>query len=814
MKSISVGVLLMGLLVFCSVVIADYPMFHYTAERTGNVNESGPLTNLTKWISHIGGLIESSPVISNGRIFISNWWVNWSYNGSLYCINESSGTIIWKNSIGGAGGASTPAVYDDMVFVGALDGNLYCINASTGDTIWSKKIENNPGWYGVASSPLIYKNNIFITSFSDGTLYAFDFDGNEMWNFSTGNSVHPYVSPSAFDNVVFFVGNYSENCVFAINISTGGEVWNFSVDDKITTTPAIEDNRLIMATERELYVLNASNGNKLWSVQFPSKMSSPAVDDDRIYIGSSDGNFYSYDLKNGSILWSFSANGQILSSPVVTKNHVVYFGTNVGNGTIYALNSSDGSPLWSYSTTNYIMSSPAVTNGTLIIGVDDGNVYAFGVGNYTPKRPPQHEHYNLSEIVVHIRIEGKNETICSTNITLTNKSINITANSGNNYSINGLSILSALDKASKTCIFDYRINDTWYAYYGLFLQSISNDSDWWHYWINYNLPMVSIDKYILNNSDYILLGYSETWMPSPLRISLDKNSVLIDEEFTVHVEAINNTAWNPVKDAIVYVGNLSFKTDADGNIKISISSPGIYEVYAEKNNYIRSERKELIVTSAPESSPSPSRTYIYVDISYQCRGDIFSGSVPYYYGVTAFDVLDEASKIGGFSYEYRDYSIGRYIYSISGYEASGSYGWMYWVNYPSEPLPSIAPDRYRLMKNDYVVWFWGTFGSLPPRPCNEISTTTSSTSTTTTTTTTISTSTTTTSTVLTTSTTSSTTISTSTIASITTSLLQTTTLEGEPNITGYAVKFPVEGGIIVLFIFFLLFLYLVYTRIH
>jgi len=72
-----------------------------------------------------------------------------------------------------------------------------------------------------------------------------------------------------------------------------------------------------------------------------------------------------------------------------------------------------------------------------------------------------------------------------------------------------------------------------------------------------------------------------------------------------------------------------------------------------------------------------------------------------------------------------------------------------------------------------------------------------------------STSTTTTSTVLTTSTTSSTTISTSTIASITTSLLQTTTLEGEPNITGYAVKFPVEGGIIVLFIFFLLFLYLI-----
>ncbi|MHC1566342.1 MAG: outer membrane protein assembly factor BamB family protein [Candidatus Syntropharchaeia archaeon] len=77
----------------------------------------------------------------------------------------------------------------------SLTGELYCIDTLTGDTIWNKRIENSPSYWGVASSPLVYENMVFLTTFSgnasnNGTLHAFNFDGNELWNISVGDTFY------------------------------------------------------------------------------------------------------------------------------------------------------------------------------------------------------------------------------------------------------------------------------------------------------------------------------------------------------------------------------------------------------------------------------------------------------------------------------------------------------------------------------------------------------------------------------------------------------------------------------------------------
>ena len=394
--ALSALILLVVISLTMPVQAGEYSMFHYDPMRTGNVDGTGPVKNVVKWETSLGGLIASSPVVSDGRVFISNWLVNWT-KGNLYCLNESSGEILWSNDLGGKGSASTAAVSGNLVFVGSLSGDLYCINASCGETIWNKKIENNPGYWGVASSPLLYQDMVFVTTFSDGVLHVFDFDGNKSWNFSTSsfstnpNPVQWYVSPSAMGNTVFFVSNVSmsnvngsgtnigqnisRDTIFAVDISTHEKIWNFSVEEMITTTPVIwkpdlriaitqnttdetivhtnntiattnetivttnetiittnntmvnevVTNILIFATEKGLYAIDASNGNELWHNSFSSKMSSPAVDDCWLYIGSDNGNLYSFSILNGSLNWKFNANGQIYSSPVVAENDVVYF---------------------------------------------------------------------------------------------------------------------------------------------------------------------------------------------------------------------------------------------------------------------------------------------------------------------------------------------------------------------------------------------------------------------------------------------------------------------------------------------------------
>jgi outer membrane protein assembly factor BamB len=48
------------------------------------------------------------------------------------------------------------------------------------------------------------------------------------------------------------------------------------------------------------------------------------------------------------------------------------------DGRLYLVSLADGKELWSYEIGQGITSSPAVAGGTIIIGAQDGNVYAFG----------------------------------------------------------------------------------------------------------------------------------------------------------------------------------------------------------------------------------------------------------------------------------------------------------------------------------------------------------------------------------------------------------------------------------------------------
>ena len=48
------------------------------------------------------------------------------------------------------------------------------------------------------------------------------------------------------------------------------------------------------------------------------------------------------------------------------------------DGSVYMVALADGQQLWTYEIGQSVGSSPAVAEGRLVIGSDDGSVYAFG----------------------------------------------------------------------------------------------------------------------------------------------------------------------------------------------------------------------------------------------------------------------------------------------------------------------------------------------------------------------------------------------------------------------------------------------------
>ncbi len=372
-------VLLIAISVLLLPAAAEYPMFHNDPERTGNVSGNAPITANLLWSTDLGSdYVGGGASVVAGCVYVSNWPGSGNENLGLHCLNESNGCIVWSNTLGGFGGVSTPAIECGRVFAGAtyFSGDLYCINASDGTTIWNLNVEPNPGYHGVASSPLTHNRVVYVVSSSDGRLHAFDFDGIEQWNYSASGSSDSYMSAATDGSKLFFGGGNAMNCV---DIATQTEEWAFGVGDKVTTTPAVCEGVVYFATgknEKKLYAVNIATGSEIWRLYLYGSLSSPAISSGRIYIGDKDKRINCINASDGSEIWNRTLGGACLSSPVVAGG-MVYTTANYGSGTIYGFDADDGTLKWSYDTGNWNMAQPAVSDGILFVGSDSGYLYAF-----------------------------------------------------------------------------------------------------------------------------------------------------------------------------------------------------------------------------------------------------------------------------------------------------------------------------------------------------------------------------------------------------------------------------------------------------
>lgn len=204
-----------------------------------------------------------------------------------------------------------------------------------------------------------------------------------------------------------------------------------------------------------------------------------------------------------------------------------------------------------------------------------------------------------------IRIEGKNDTIWDGKVTVSNSTITAQNSSSGvmeQYYIPYPSVLGALDMVAKQDGFSYFViyYPSWHAFY---IKTIANESDWWHYWVDYTLPMVDVGSYTLTNNDTdVLFGYLENWSAHALRITVQKYIMNESEDFTVRVY---NETISPVEDANVSMNSTMYITDNNGTVTLHIDTAGDYRIYAEKAGYVRSEKivvhvKKIITITKPE----------------------------------------------------------------------------------------------------------------------------------------------------------------------------------------------------------------------
>ena len=238
-------------------------------------------------------------------------------NGSGIASGDTAGPIefgpkknlLWNTKL--PAGHSSPCVAGNRVFVTAYDVDdekslrTICLDAATGDIRWSKtapagQIEKHHEVSNPATATPATDGKIVVSYFGSAGLFAYDFDGNEVWTkplpmAKTSREFGSGTSPIVADGkAILDVHLDNDSYLAAYDLGSGDEVWRAprGLFNRGWATPVTwregEAGRVGMAAEGRFIAYDLQSGKEVWWVAGVGNQvcATPVVAGDVIVISS------------------------------------------------------------------------------------------------------------------------------------------------------------------------------------------------------------------------------------------------------------------------------------------------------------------------------------------------------------------------------------------------------------------------------------------------------------------------------------------------------------------------------------------------
>jgi len=332
-----------------------------------------------------------------------------SRGGMVHGLDAATGQRHWRFRTFGWNGA-TPWSGDESIYLDGGDGHVYALDAqqdrdkgsrTDGDERWRFEIGGAIRGLDVAVGTVFVRDH--------DRVYALDAtSGRERWTHDPpGDRV---ISVTVADGTAFVATAendplaYLPSRIRALDVTTGDRQWAFETDFEILGPLVVADSVLYAGgSDRGIHALDAGTGDEQWFFGTGTPVrTAPAIVGESIYLGGGDTLYaldatpeydegFHWNWRLGD-QWQYETEGPIRSSPTVVDGTVFVGGgpnpdPSVAEHRMYALDANregdqwrlgPGDEQWVATTGARIWSSPAVRDGTVFVGSDDHNVYAFG----------------------------------------------------------------------------------------------------------------------------------------------------------------------------------------------------------------------------------------------------------------------------------------------------------------------------------------------------------------------------------------------------------------------------------------------------
>ena len=315
--------------------------------------------------------------------------------------------VIWKAALPGPG-TSSPVVAGNMVFLTCYTGygerdqkpltwHVLCFNLLDGELLWDHEVSArlpelpNQGdiSYALAGRTPAADDHRLYVHFGKTGVFAFDHKGQQLWQADIGQELNGYGvagSPVLYRNLVILNASAESQSLVALDQQTGKEVWKARSIVQSSNTPllvelALTKTELVLAIEAQpqslLVGFDPANGEQLWSCAVGKRcymVPSPVANDGVVYCIWAPGGGLSAavlaggrgDVTKTHLLWQAN-RGSNVSSPVYHDGYL-YFAREDG-GIVVCLDAKTGNTVYQEQLTpapvGKIYASPVLIDGRI-----------------------------------------------------------------------------------------------------------------------------------------------------------------------------------------------------------------------------------------------------------------------------------------------------------------------------------------------------------------------------------------------------------------------------------------------------------------
>lgn len=323
------------LFISCLQLISQEIVQWRGANRDGKYNETGLLKqwpeNGPKLLWHFDDLGDghSSAAVAGEKVYITGMVGD---KGFVYAL-DINGKLLWKTEYGQEwteswnGVRSTPLLYKDKLYLMSAFGKLVCLNAKDGSILWKTELLSdydgvNIKW-GVTENILIDDNKLYCTpGGKTANVIALNPDNGKLIWKSTGNGESSaYCSPL----IVNLKGRkllvtHTANSIIGIDAADGKFLWRFEHINTYAVhpnTPLYSNGKLFCFSgygKGAVMLKLADDGSsvsKLWeSVNFDNQMGGAVLINGKIYgSGHKSKSWFCLDWETGKELYSERITG-------------------------------------------------------------------------------------------------------------------------------------------------------------------------------------------------------------------------------------------------------------------------------------------------------------------------------------------------------------------------------------------------------------------------------------------------------------------------------------------------------------------------